>query len=247
MIWPLALAGAAGGAIAGSFIATLCVRWPQGRQALVGRSQCDQCGRPLGPLELVPLVSAALFMGKCRSCGGRIAPIHFGIELAAAVLAGLAMLIQPNIHGAALALFWLLLLAPAVLDSRHYWLPDSLTSVVALGGLLLGGVATGAPLSDRLIGGAAGFVALALVAFAYSRIRGGQGLGGGDPKLLGAIGLWTGWAALPPIVIAASLAGIALALVQRRGRADRMPLGALLAPAAILWSALAAWLSFSIP
>lgn len=176
-------------------------------------------------------------MGKCRSCGGRIAPIHFVIELAAAALAALALLIEPNVHGAALALFWLLLLAPAVLDARHYWLPDSLTIVLAVAGLLLGGLATGASLADRLIGGASGFVSLALVAIAYSRLRGREGLGAGDPKLLAAMGLWTGWAALPPILVIASLSGIALALAKRLGGAERMPLGTLLAAAAILWSA----------
>lgn len=241
MIWPILAAGAAGGAIVGSFLATVCIRWPQGEQALAGRSKCDHCGRVLGAAELVPLLSAALSGGKCRTCGGRIARLHLAIELGAAALAGFALLLQPNLHGVALAIFWLLLLGPALLDARHYWLPDALTAALALGGLLLGGAATGASLPDRLIGGGAGFLALALIAVAYSKLRGREGLGAGDPKLLGAIGLWTGWAALPPIVVIASLSGIALALAQRRGAAERMPLGALLAAAAVLWSALAAW------
>ena len=128
-----------------------------------------------------------------------------------------------------------------MLDARHYWLPDALTAAVAVGGLLLGGLATGASLPDRLAGGAAGFLALALIAMAYSRFRGREGMGAGDPKLLGAIGLWTGWAALAPILVVASLSGLALALAQRRGAAERMPLGALIAAAAVLWSAIAAW------
>lgn len=241
MTWPVLAAGAAGGAIVGSFLATLCIRWPQGEQALAGRSKCDHCGRPLGAAELVPLVSAALSRGKCRTCGRRIAPLHFAIELGAAALAGLALLLQPNLHGVALAIFWLLLLAPAVLDARHYWLPDALTLSLALGGLLLGGIATGASLTDRLLGGGAGFLALALIALAYSRLRGRQGLGAGDPKLLGAVGLWTGWPALAPILVIASLSGLALALAQRRGAAERMPFGTLIAAAAVLWSAIAAW------
>lgn len=234
-------AGAAGGAIVGSFLATLCIRWPQGEQALSGRSKCDHCGRPLGAAELVPLLSAVLSLGKCRTCGERIAPLHFAIELGAAALAGLALLLQPNLHGVALAIFWLLLLAPAVLDARHHWLPDALTAALALGGLLLGGVATGASLPDRLIGGGAGFLALALIATAYSRVRGREGMGAGDPKLLGAVGLWTGWAALAPILVIASLTGLVLALAQRRGAAERMPLGTLIAAAAVLWTAIAAW------
>lgn len=236
----LVAAGAVAGAILGSFLATICVRWPEGRQALAGRSSCDHCGRTLGPAELVPLVSAALARGKCRSCGGAIMPLHWAIEIAAAVLVATALFLQPNSTGVAIAAFWLLLIAPAVLDAKHYWLPDALTAVLAIGGLVLGGLATGATLTDRFIGGATGFAALALLGAAYRRFRGREGLGAGDPKLLGAIGLWTGWMALPAILVVASLAGLAIALVQRRSAIERMPFGSLLASAAILWSAVAA-------
>ena len=232
--------GAIGGAIVGSFLATVCIRWPEGRQAMAGRSSCDHCGRVLRVAELVPVLSAVISRGKCQSCGARIAPLHLAVEVGSAALAGIALLLQPNLNGVALALFWLLLLAPAVLDARHFWLPNALTAVLAVGGLLIGGLATGATLPDRLIGGAAGFVSLAVLAIAYSRLRGREGLGAGDPKLLAAIGLWTGWAALPGILAVASLAGLAIALVQRRAASDRMPFGALLAGAAVLWSAVAA-------
>lgn len=239
MIIVLPALGAIGGAIVGSFLATLCIRWPEGRQAMTGRSRCDHCGRALRVAELVPILSAAVSGGKCRMCGGRIAPLHFAIEAGAAVLAGVALVLQPNLNGVALAIFWLLLIAPAVLDARHFWLPNALTAALAAGGLLLGGFATGATLADRLIGGGGGFFALELLAMAYARLRGRDGLGSGDPKLLGAIGLWTGWTALPAILIVASLAGLAIALVQQRSANERMPFGALLAGAAILWTAIA--------
>jgi leader peptidase (prepilin peptidase)/N-methyltransferase len=74
----------------------------------------------------------------------------------------------------------------------------------------------------------------------YRRTRGREGLGAGDPKLLGAIGLWTGWAALPVILFLAALAGIGAALAGGRGRLDRMPFGSLIAAAAMIWSGLAA-------
>jgi len=236
----LPVIGAVGGAIVGSFLATLCIRWPKGRQVMAGRSSCDHCGRVLRAAELVPVLSGLVAGGKCRSCGARIGPLHLAVEIAAAALAGIALLLQPNLNGVALALFWLLLLAPAVLDAKHFWLPNALTAVLAVGGLLLGGLATGATLPDRLIGGAAGFVSLALLAIAYSRLRGREGLGAGDPKLLAAIGIWTGWVALPAILAVASLTGLAIARVQRRASSDRMPFGALLAGAAVLWSAVAA-------
>ena len=156
-------AAAIAGAIAGSFIATLCVRWSRGEQATVGRSRCDSCNRELSVVELIPIVSWFSTRGRCRSCGARIPGLHLWIEIAAAALAAIAVALQPNIQGAGLALFWLLLMAPAVLDARHHWLPDPLILVLALAGLLVGGIATGLPLVHRLIGGAAGFLALWIV------------------------------------------------------------------------------------
>lgn len=238
---PLLVASAAiAGTIIGSFIATLCVRWGRGQQVSAGRSCCDSCRRQLNVIELVPVFSWLYTRGKCRACGAPIPVLHLWVELAAAGLAAFAIAAEPNLHGVALALFWLFLLAPAVLDFRHHWLPDPLTLTLAAAGLLFGGFATGASLVDRLIGGAVGFLALWLIAHAYRLSRGREGLGAGDPKLLGAIGLWTGWFALPAILLIAALAGLAVAIAQGRSRLDRMPFGTLLAAAAILWTAVLA-------
>lgn len=240
MTLPLIAAAAIAGAISGSFIATLCIRWGRGEQAIAGRSRCDNCNRELSAVDLIPIASWVFTRGQCRSCGAAIPNLHLGTELGAAALAGSSVALQPNVHGAALGLFWLLLVAPAVLDARHQWLPDPLTAVLAAVGLAIGGVATGASLTERLIGGTAGFLALWALAFSYRRSRGREGLGAGDPKLLGAIGLWTGWFALPAILLIAALAGLAVAVAQGRSRLDRMPFGTLLAAAAILWTAVLA-------
>jgi leader peptidase (prepilin peptidase) / N-methyltransferase len=238
VILALPVFGAAAGAIVGSFLATLCVRWPRGEQVVAGRSSCDSCGRALRAPELIPIGSALAAHGQCRSCGARIPPLHLQMEIAAAALAALALVLQPNAGGIALALFWLLLLAPAVLDARHFWLPDRLILVLALGGLVLGGFVSGEAIQHRLIGGIAGFAALWLLAHAYRRFRGRDGLGLGDSKLLGAIGLWTGWMALPPILLLASAIGLAVALAQGRSRLEQMPFGTLLIVATIVSTAL---------
>lgn len=253
--WPLVPAvviGAMTGAIFGSYIATLVLRWPQGKQASSGRSACDGCGRVLGALELIPIVSWMVQRGQCRHCGAQIDPIHLRTEAAAAVLGGAAMAHFPNAGGAAFALFIWQLLALAMLDARHFWLPHRLSALLAISGLACGGVmmaAMGLPasLADRLIGGVVGFGGLWLIGTAYARMRGRTGLGGGDAPMLGAIGLWTGWAALPFILLLASLAGLAVALFSRitpqdeqsavDWRHQRLPLGTLLAiatPAALL-------------
>ncbi|TPG43729.1 prepilin peptidase [Sphingomonas koreensis] len=235
LAWPLALGLL--GAIAGSFIAALVIRWPQERSVLTGRSACDGCARALGPVELIPLLSAALQRGRCRSCGAAIDPRHWQIEATALVIGVAAGLAIPAPVAAAGALFGWLLLALAALDVTAFWLPDRLTLVLALAGVATGALGIDPPLVDRLIGGAAGFAVLWAIARGYRLARGREGLGGGDPKLFGAIGLWLGWRLLPAVLVLACAVGFALLLVRLltgqgvRGD-DRLPFGALLAIAA---------------
>jgi leader peptidase (prepilin peptidase)/N-methyltransferase len=229
--------GAGAGAIVGSFIATLCIRWSRGEQASSGRSACDQCGKYLRPLELVPVLSYAAARGRCKTCGGAISRLHISIELLASLIGGLSLTLSPGWSGAALGVFGLLLLPPAVLDVRHHWLPDRLTLIIAAAGLLVGGYLAGSSLAERLIGGASGFAVLEALRQAYRKVRAREGLGAGDPKLLGAIGCWLGWTALPLVLLVASTGGLAVAVALRLRRKDRLPFGAALALAAWTTSA----------
>src|SRR3546814_18504832 len=88
--------GALRGAIVGSFLATVLVRWPAGESALAGRSRCDGCRRTLAPFELVPVLSFALNRGRCRRCAAPIDRPHLRVEIAAATIAGTAFaLVSP--------------------------------------------------------------------------------------------------------------------------------------------------------
>jgi leader peptidase (prepilin peptidase)/N-methyltransferase len=238
--WLWVVLGVVLGSIAGSFLSTLVVRWPQGR-SLGGRSTCDGCGQAVTAARLVPLLSYALLRGRCDGCGASIDPRHPLVEAAAAIIGGLALFLAPGGVGLAGALFGWLLLTLAILDLQHFWLPNRLTAALALIGLAGGVLGLAPALSDRIVGGAAGFGMLAAIGFAYARLRGRGGLGQGDPKLLGAIGLWLGWQALPLVLLGASLIG--LAAVAARVLAgkpvaatDRVPLGTLMALAGwLLW------------
>jgi len=230
------LAGGVLGAILGSFLATLLLRWPHGRSVITGRSQCDHCGRPLRASELIPILSFLASRGRCRGCAAPIARFHPMVELSAAALGGLAAWIVPDPRALVLALFWWQLLTLAVRDARHFWLPDRLTLLLALSGVALGGLLWGEPLLDRLIGGGVGFAVLALLGAGYRLVRGRDGLGAGDPKLFAAIGCWLGWAALAPVLLVAALAGLGVAIAGRKQRFEALPLGTFLAVGATIWS-----------
>ena len=228
--WPII--GGWLGLLVGSFVALVTARWPQGLP-ITGRSRCDGCGAALGALELVPLISFAVLRGRCRHCGQAIAGRHWHIELAAAAVGAALLWRYPGAWWPALAGWWLLALI--ILDVEHYWLPDALTLPFIAFALLLPGLAA----EQRLWGAGLGFAGLWLVGAVYSRVRGREGLGGGDPKLLAGLGALLGPWALPFLITGAAGLGLALAGwdVLRGRRVDaatRMPFGALLAGAALV-------------
>jgi leader peptidase (prepilin peptidase)/N-methyltransferase len=207
------------GAIVGSFLAAILIRWPEGRSVMKGRSHCDSCGRTLSPRDLVPILSGSWSGAAAGHCGAAIDRRHLAIEAGAALIGLTAIFAHPlpaAIFTAILG-WWLFLLA--ALDVEYQWLPDRLTLPLIPAGLAVAWLGIGPSLEERLIGAAAGFLALALIAFAYRRLRGREGLGGGDPKLLAAIGAWLGWQQLPFVMLGAGLLGLTAVLLRKlRGR-----------------------------
>jgi leader peptidase (prepilin peptidase)/N-methyltransferase len=225
------------GAAIGSFLATILIRWPQGRGVVAGRSACDRCGKTLEARDLVPILSWSLARGRCRHCGARIDRRHLAAEIGAAMIGMTAILAHPVPLVAVTAIlgWWLFLLA--ALDLEREWLPDRLTWPLLAAGLAAAWGGFGPPLESRLIGTAAGFASLFLIARLYRALRGREGLGGGDPKLFAALGAWLGWAQLPFVLVGAGLLGLGALLLRRlRGQklaaTDRLPLGTLMALAA---------------
>ena len=235
MTWALAAAGAVLGLLVGSYVATLTLRWPQGRSTTTGRSACDGCGRTLAWYELVPLLSFAALRGRCRTCSAPIDRRHPTIEAAAALIGAASLGLHPDAGGLLGAAFGWALLTLAVLDAEHFWLPDAITLPLAGAGLALA-LSFDPPFADRLVGALAGYGLLAAIAALYRAMRGRAGMGGGDPKLFGAIGAWLGWQALPFVLVLASLAALlSVAIGSVRGRSvtatTRLPFGAPLAVA----------------
>jgi leader peptidase (prepilin peptidase)/N-methyltransferase len=229
------------GLVVGSFMATLVVRWPAGR-SMGGRSACDACGARLGLLELVPLVSYVQQRGRCRHCSALIDPVHPLAEASCALVGSLALALVPGWAALSGAVFGWTLVALALLDLRHFWLPDALTLPLLALGLALGP----APAAERVLAAVLAGGGLLAVALLYRALRGREGLGLGDAKLAAAAGSWLSPGLLPPLLLLASLAGLGLAMagrerLARRGWLTRVPFGACLALAAwLLWLAGAA-------
>ncbi len=160
----------------------------------------------------MPLASWAIARGRCRSCHAPIGWAAPVTELAGAAIAAAAVAWAPPELLVFTAVFGWTLLALAAIDFRTYLLPDVLNAgVFLLGGLMLAWTRPPDwPLN--LAGAGLGFGLLWLVETVYRRLRGRDGLGRGDAKLLGAVGLWVGAAGIPPALLIASLTGIAAAL-----------------------------------
>ncbi|RZJ37826.1 MAG: prepilin peptidase [Brevundimonas sp.] len=180
------------------------------------------------------LASERLPKSEAKTAPRRIAR-YAGFALACAALGGWAALAQGTISAALLTavLGWGLLLI-AVVDAEHLWLPDELTLPLGAAGLGAALLPGGTGLLNAGIGAAAGFVALWLPAFIYRRVRGRDGLGGGDPFLLAAGGAWVGWKGLPGVLLWAVAAVLCLVLVRAVMRKplagpDRLAFGVCLA------------------
>ena len=170
-------------------------------------------------LGAVPVGWAATLAGRRLAASG--APALWAMIAIEAAIALSAVLLTPATAAPSLLIAGWSLGLLAVVDVLALRLPDVITLPLGLVGLLLGPRLLGTPLLDHVIGAAAGYAVFALLAWAYARFRGREGLGMGDAKVLAVAGAWLGWMALPIVVVLASAGGLAWAAIRllRRGRA----------------------------
>jgi leader peptidase (prepilin peptidase) / N-methyltransferase len=196
---------------------------------VIPRSQCPSCGHPISALENIPVLSYLVLRGRCRSCKARISARYPLVELLTGALAVAAAL---RFHGvltiAAACVLLCALVALTFIDFDTQLLPDNITLPLVWAGLLVNtaGIMPGVSLRDAVLGAVAGYLALWIVYWLFKLIRGKEGMGYGDFKLLAALGAWLGWQMLPLIVLLSSLVGatIGIGLVVFRGRDHQVPL-----------------------
>ena len=209
-------------AFVGSFLGVLIKRLPRGTPICFSRSRCESCHTPLAPRDLVPMLSYAVSLGHCRHCGVRITSFYWWIELTAVCVALSAMLVFSGIE---LWLWCLLgwgLLALAWIDAEWMVLPDCLTLPLLAIGLGAGSLIIPESLIPRLAGAIAGWGLFAGVTWGYRLLRGHDGLGGGDAKLLAVAGAWLGIGMLPYVMMLSASGAAIWALAMRTRGGGRM-------------------------
>lgn len=178
----------------GSFLNVLIYRLPRGIDYKFQRSFCPQCKHLVHWYENVPILSYLLLRGKCAHCKAKIPWRYPVIELAVGV--GAWLLFPQNLNTQSLANFifyfsvFAVFLTHAIIDLEHKILPDILTLYLLVLFLIFSAVST--PWTHWAIGGAIGFLGPFLVTYGFYKLRGQIGLGGGDIKLFGTLGIFLG-------------------------------------------------------
>jgi len=194
----------------------------------------------LGPLELVPILSWFVLRGRCRNCSAEISLFYPAIELAALAVALWTILVMPHELQILTALFGWLLIIQSAIDWGTRRLPDVLTLMLVVTGL------AAAYLYDReswlihAVAGVIGATVLIIVAALYRWIRKSPGLGLGDAKLFGALGVWVSLSGLPTVLfLGTSLALVFYAarrLLVKSDSRERLAFGPFLAAAGwLVW------------
>jgi leader peptidase (prepilin peptidase)/N-methyltransferase len=223
------------GAIFGSFLNVVAYRLPRHESLIAPASRCPHCGTSVKPYDNIPILSWLLLRGHCRSCAEPISPRYPLIEALTAALCVGAVLAHSSASGIALAVLMILLVVPAALiDLEHRIIPNRITALGAALALVIGLALDPAGEPERLIAAAAAGGFLLLAALAYP-----GGMGMGDVKLAGVMGLCLG-AAVAPAILIALVSGVLLgaAVIARKGaRAGRktaVPFGPFLALGALV-------------
>jgi leader peptidase (prepilin peptidase) / N-methyltransferase len=199
-------------------------------------SHCPNCSFKLQPWHNIPVISYVVLLGRCSCCKTPISPMYPLIEAFTAVLSVLVIWhFGATLQGfAALILTWTLIAASGI-DARTQYLPDEFT----LGLLWLGLIASLVPVfvspTDAILGAVFGYLSLWSVYQLYKLVRGVEGMGFGDFKMLAALGAWVGWQKLLMIVLISALVGTIFALTRmligRHKQEQPMPFGPFLAAA----------------
>jgi leader peptidase (prepilin peptidase)/N-methyltransferase len=248
------------GLVIGSFLNVCILRIPEGKSIVLPASSCMKCGKEIAPYDNIPVLSWLILGGKCRNCKTKISAMYPAVEL----LTGLLFLacyfaFGPTVDAVKWAVFAAVLVVLTITDLRERILPDEV-NFFGLGAGLLFSLFTrpidGTALwiarrwfdfpppqpilsfADSVLGAVAGSGLLWVVAEGYFRLRGREGMGLGDVKMMAAAGAFLGLQRTLLTILVGSLLGsvigILLISISKKGRDYELPFGTFLGAGALL-------------
>ena len=217
------------GLIIGSFLNVVAYRLPRGESIVKPRSRCTSCGTEVRARDNVPIFSWLLLRGRCRHCSAQISARYPAVELATAIVFALVAIARgPHLELVIDLPFAAMLIAVADIDLEHRIVPNRILAPMALWAVAASALVRPGKLPELLIAGAAAFTLLLVAALAYP-----GGMGMGDVKLAGVMGLCLGLPVAPALLIAfftGSIVGVAIMLRHGAGARKRaVPFGPFLA------------------
>jgi leader peptidase (prepilin peptidase)/N-methyltransferase len=232
----------------GSFLNVCIYRIPRGESVAWPGSHCPGCQHPLRWYDNVPVFSYLWLRGRCRYCRAPISPRYPIVELVTAFLfLGLVTLYPPGLLLATRILFGCALIVLFAIDLDHHILPNVITVPGILAGFalsFLGPPGWRSSLLGIVLGGGIPYA----IAWTYERVRGHEGLGMGDVKMLAMIGAFLGWPLMLLSLVLASFTGSLVGvgfIAAGKGARYALPFGTFLAVGALVavvaGDALIAW------
>ncbi len=217
------------GLLVGSFLNVVAYRLPRGESVVKPRSRCPSCGTEVRSRDNVPVVSWLLLRGRCRDCATPISVRYPLIEaLTGALFAAVGLARGVDAELALLLPFTALLVAVAAIDLEHRIIPNKALLPAALWALAGWAIVDPGFLPEALAAGAGAFLFFLIVALAYP-----AGMGMGDVKLAGVMGLYLGLSVVPGLLVAFAAGSIVgIAIIAREGgdaRKKGVPFGPFLA------------------
>jgi leader peptidase (prepilin peptidase)/N-methyltransferase len=223
------------GAVIGSFMNVVIWRLPRGESLVSPPSHCPNCQTPVKPYDNIPVLSWLILRGKCRHCGEPISARYPLVEALTAVLMALVPIALGTGDEVWLGFAFVLILVPLIfIDLDHRILPNAITYPATVIAVVLVAIFETDDLPEHLIAGAAAFMFLFAAVWFYPK-----GMGVGDVKLAGVMGLFLGRNVAPALLIAflaGTIVGIGVMTAKgvREGRKTAIPFGPFLALGALI-------------
>ena len=226
------------GAVFGSFFNVCISRIPL-KESLLTESHCPNCGKAIKYHNNIPIFSWLFLKGKCSDCGQPISITYFLVELITPLL--FMFIFYVNGSRFSITFFSQIIFASfaiiiAFIDLKNQIIPDVLSIPLLFIGLIFGFLQNNINgLFESFIGGATGFLLFLIVSEFYSKVRKKEALGGGDIKIMAAIGAFSGWMGVLAITFLASVFALIILVMVKHDPEKHFPFGPFLVSASLFY------------